>query len=194
MVSTSFSSSDGQLQIWVGGRIKKIWKKGNLQKKSKRLPISLWVGFFLKLCHFLPEYSIFILYNCCSRNQSLLNLNDSTGGEEDDEADIDYIYDNLSDLVEEGDMDTIREALEEESRRKKNSSTGRTQGARPSAATLNVLDIANETLETHYNELAGMEGEGANSESDEDEESTRTDIQAPTPGMATNAMVLQGYL
>ena len=90
-------------------------------------------------------------------------------------------------------MDTIREALEEESRRKKKSSTGRPQGARPSAATLNVLDIANEALETHYNELAGMEGEGANSESDEDEESTNIDIQAPTPGMATSAMFLHGY-
>ena len=91
-------------------------------------------------------------------------------------------------------MDTIREALEEESRRKKKSSTGRPQGARPSGATLNVLDIANEALETHYNELAGMEGEGANSESDEDEESTNIDIQAPTPGMATNVMFLHGYV
>ena len=90
-------------------------------------------------------------------------------------------------------MDTIREALEEESRRKKKSSTGRPQGARPSAATLNVLDIANEALETHYNELAGMEGEGGNSESDEDEESTNIDIQAPKPGMATYVMFLHGY-
>lgn len=37
----------------------------------------------------------------------------------DEDTNIDYIYDNLADLVEEGDMDTIRAALEEESKKQK---------------------------------------------------------------------------